>query len=61
MPLYTQTIGASMSHGFAGGYARQPDMIVNTSPAGGYLPFGAPLVRGVGGVVEAMGAGATGN
>lgn len=61
MPLYTQTIGASMSHGFAGSYARQPDMIVNTSPAGGYLPFGAPLVRGVGGVVEAMGAGASGN
>lgn len=61
MPLYTQTIGASMSHGFAGGYARQPDMIVNTSPAGGYLPFGAPLVRGADGAVEAMGAGASGD
>lgn len=61
MPLYTQTIGASMSHGFAGSYARQPDMIVNTSPAGGYLPFGTPLVRGDGGEVVAMGAGASGN
>lgn len=61
MPLYAQTIGASMSHGFAGGYARQPDMIVNTSPAGGYLPFGTPLVRGDSGEVVAMGAGASGN
>lgn len=61
MPLYAQTIGASMSHGFAGSYARQPDMIVNTSPAGGYLPFGTPLVRGDGGEVVAMGAGASGN
>lgn len=61
MPLYAQTIGASMSHGFAGSYARQPDMIVNTSPAGGFLPFGTPLVRGDGGEVVAMGAGASGN
>ena len=35
-----------MPHGFAGCYARQPDMIVETRPAGGETPivFGTPLV-----------------
>ena len=35
-----------MPHGFAGCYARQPDMIVNTRPAGGDTPitYGTPLV-----------------
>ena len=44
--LNPQVIGKEMPHGFAGGYARQPDMIVNTRPAGGEtpIPFGAPLV-----------------
>lgn len=46
MALNPQVIGAEMPNGFAGCYARQPDMIVNTRPAGGTanIPFGAPLV-----------------
>lgn len=45
MGLHPQTIGAGMPHGFAGSYARQPDMIINTRPAGGAdpVPFGAAL------------------
>lgn len=45
MGLNPQTIGTSMPHGFAGSYARQPDMIVNTRPGGGTddIPFGAAL------------------
>ena len=44
--LNPQVIGKEMPHGFAGCYARQPDMIVETRPAGGKtpIPFGAPLV-----------------
>lgn len=44
--LNPQIIGKDMPHGFAGCYARQPDMIVETRPAGGTapIPFGAPLV-----------------
>lgn len=63
MPLKPQTIGLNMSHGFAGSYARQPDMIVNTDPLGGaaVIPFGTPLVRGEDGAVLPMGAGNTGN
>ena len=62
MPLTPQTIGMNMSHGFAGSYARQPDMIVNTAPLGGtaIIPFGTPLVRGEGGAVIPMGTGNTG-
>lgn len=62
MALTPQTIGLNMSHGFAGSYARQPDMIVNTAPLGGaeIIPFGAPLVRGEGGAVIPMGTGNTG-
>lgn len=43
--LNPQVIGTTMTAGFAGSYARQPDMIVNTRPAGGSapIPFGAPL------------------
>lgn len=46
MGLNPQLIGKDMPHGFAGCYARQPDMIVETRPAGGNdpIPFGAPLV-----------------
>lgn len=46
MGLNPQVIGKEMPHGFAGSYARQPDMIVETRPAGGKtpIPFGAPLV-----------------
>ena len=63
MPLTPQTIGLNMSHGFAGSYARQPDMIVNTAPLGGtaVIPFGTPLVRGENGAVLPMGTGNTGN
>lgn len=45
MALYTQNIGKVMPHGMAGNYARQPDMIVNTLPAGGSaaFAFGTPL------------------
>lgn len=32
--LNPQIIGAEMEHGFAGSYARQPDMIVVTRPVG---------------------------
>ncbi|MBS6417050.1 MAG: hypothetical protein KH370_08105, partial [Collinsella intestinalis] len=38
-----QVIGKEMPHGFAGAYARQPDMIVNTRSAGGDIPFGLAL------------------
>ena len=63
MPLKPQTIGRNMSHGFAGSYARQPDMIVNTAPLGGatVILFGTPLVRGENGAVLPMGDGNTGN
>ena len=30
-----QVIGKNMTHGYAGDYARQPDMIVDTHPLGG--------------------------
>lgn len=58
--LNPQVIGATMTAGFAGSYARQPDMIVNTRPAGGSanIPFGAPLVYS-GTTVVQMGASAT--
>lgn len=60
MGLNPQIIGKEMPHGFAGCYARQPDMIVNTRPAGGEaaIPFGAALKYKSGTVVP-MGAGAT--
>nr|DAD68812.1 MAG TPA: Head fiber protein [Myoviridae sp. ctHP32] len=59
--LSPQVVGKEMSHGFAGSYARQPDMIVNTAPLGGdaAIPFGTPLVRGADGAVVPMGAGNT--
>ena len=41
-----QVIGKNMTHGYAGDYARQPDMIVDTHPLGGdnAVTFGLPLV-----------------
>lgn len=61
MPLNPQLIGKDMPHGFAGCYARQPDMIVETRPAGGSnpIPFGTPLVYGTAPTVVAAGAGFT--
>ena len=60
MGLNPQTIGTTMPNGFAGSYARQPDMIVNTRPAGGSnpIPFGTPLKYDDGAVIP-MGAAAT--
>ncbi len=60
MGLTPQVIGRDMPHGFAGCYARQPDMIVNTRPAGGTaaIPFGTPLKYDDGTVIP-MGAAAT--
>ena len=60
MGLHPQNIGTTMPHGFAGSYARQPDMIVNTRPAGGtaQIAFGAAL-KYDGGSVVPMGAGDT--
>ena len=45
MAMNPQVIGTTMPYGFAGMYARQPDMIVNTRPAGGSasFAFGTPL------------------
>ena len=61
MGLNPQTIGKTMPHGYAGSYARQPDMIVNTRPAGGteQISFGAPLVYDDNGAVVPMGVGST--
>lgn len=59
--LYPQTIGTSMPNGFAGSYARQPDMIINTRPLGGdaNVVFGMPLKYDTAGNVIPMGAAAT--
>lgn len=59
--LNPQVIGETMTHGFAGAYARQPDMIINTMPAGYRytIPFGTPLKLNNGAVVP-MGSGDTG-
>ena len=53
MALNTQTIGKVMPNGFAGNFARQPDSIINTRPAGGAnpIPFGSPLKYSSGAVV----------
>lgn len=60
MGLHPQNIGTAMPHGFAGSYARQPDMIVDTRPAGGseQIAFGAALVYDGAGAVIPMGSGA---
>ena len=60
MGLHPQNMGMTMPHGFAGSYARQPDMIVNTRPAGAEIPFGAALKYGENGAVAPMGAGSAG-
>ena len=61
MSMNTQTIGKTMPHGFAGTYARQPDMIVNTRPVGGTenIPFGTALKYDSGKVIVMGGAGTT--
>ncbi|MCI9444333.1 MAG: hypothetical protein HFF69_06365 [Oscillospiraceae bacterium] len=57
--LNPQSIGQAMNHGYAGSYARQPDMIVNTRPAGDAVIFGAALKYDANGAVAPMGAGDT--
>ena len=54
--LNPQIIGAEMEHGFAGSYARQPDMIVVTRPVGEKepLPFGMALMYDANGAVVLM-------
>ena len=56
-----QVIGKNMTHGYAGDYARQPDMIVDTHPLGGSdaVVFGTPLVYGNNENVVAFGASGT--
>ena len=50
-----QVIGKTMQHGYAGSYARQPDMAVDSEPLGGdrEVPFGAPVVMGENGTAMA--------
>lgn len=46
-----KTIGLSFNHGFAGSYARQPNMTINTKPNTGNaeIPYGAAVIQsGVG-------------
>jgi len=57
--LNPQNIGKTMNHGYAGSYARQPDMIVNTHPAGAAIAFGAALKYNAAGAAVPMGAGDT--
>lgn len=48
-----KVIGLNLNHGFAGSYARQPDLIVNTHPnkeASANIPFGHALMVATGGV-----------
>lgn len=47
-----KTIGLNMNNGFAGSYARQPNMVINTKPNIGAtaIPFGAPVMQGSNGV-----------
>lgn len=59
MGLNPQNIGKTMNHGYAGSYARQPDMIANTRPAGAAIAFGTALQYDAKGAVVPMGAGST--
>lgn len=50
-----KTIGLEMNHGYAGSYARQPDMVITTKPNVGSaaIPFGTVLMQAAGGVKAA--------
>lgn len=50
---FTQNIGKTMPHGFAGSYSRQPDTIIDTHPLSGNaaLTFGLGVVAGAAGAV----------
>ena len=54
-------IGKNMTHGYAGDFARQPDMIVDTHPLGGdeAVLFGTPLVYDGSGNVVSFGVDST--
>lgn len=56
-----QVIGKTMPHGYAGSYARQPDMVVDTAPLAGTesVPFGAALVMGDNGEAKRWGESST--
>lgn len=47
-----KTIGMNFNNGFAGSYARQPNMCINTKPNTGTvaIPFGAPVMQSSNGV-----------
>ena len=47
-----QVIGKSMPHGYAGSYARQADMVVDTHPLEKAIVFGTPVVFGTAGAVK---------
>ena len=51
-------IGKTMLHGYAGSYARQPDMVVDTHPLEGEeaLRFGDAVIYGTAGAVRPFGA-----
>lgn len=52
-----QTIGNTMSHGYAGSFARQADCIIDTHPLEGEsVIFGTPVVYGTNGAVKAFNA-----
>lgn len=49
-----------MTHGYAGDFARQPDMIIDTHPLGGSpVLFGTPLIYDIEGNVTAFHTGST--
>lgn len=56
-----QVIGKTMPHGYAGSFARQPDMVVDTAPLAGTdaVPFGTPVVVGTDGTAQAWGSDST--
>lgn len=56
-----QIIGKNMSHGYAGNYARQADMIIDSHPLGGTesVHFGTPVVYTPNGEIAAFGKDST--
>jgi hypothetical protein len=48
-----KTIGKTLNNGYAGNYARTPDVIIETRPLGGSanVKFGSVLMNGTGGTV----------
>ena len=53
---FTQVIGKTMPHGFAGSYSREPDTIIDTHVAGGAIAFGSAVVYSTGSVVNPGGS-----